>query len=242
MAKGKTYVPGMYVAAFANKYGLIGHQLVISVAVARAESGFDYEAEHKNDDGSIDRGLWQINSVHDQYGSSLLLTPDYNAFAMSQISSTGRNWNPWTTYTSGDYLIYVPMATEAVQKMRQKGRDKALEEYKKLHSGGTVFGIHDPIIAGGVGGIESGISDAKAAAEGIASFAGTVSDFVGKLTDPHTWYRIGQVLFGAILVFVGLFLFVKGSLPSASGVHSKVRSKFSKPDTGDTFQVKEATA
>ncbi|MGI8680922.1 MAG: transglycosylase SLT domain-containing protein, partial [Mycobacteriales bacterium] len=44
--------------------GFPAAELVTAVAVAGAESGWNPSATHVNSNGSIDRGEWQINSVH----------------------------------------------------------------------------------------------------------------------------------------------------------------------------------
>jgi hypothetical protein len=76
----------------------------MAVAVALAESGGRADATHVNSDGSIDRGPWQINSVH---GALSTLDPNANAKAAVKISSGGLNWQPWTTYTSGAFRKYL---------------------------------------------------------------------------------------------------------------------------------------
>lgn len=79
----------------------------LAAAVAMAESSGEEGATHTNSDGSVDRGLWQINSVHKQYDAAKLLTADYNADAAFDVSSGGTNWAPWTTYKSGAYRQYL---------------------------------------------------------------------------------------------------------------------------------------
>lgn len=72
----------------------------MAAAVAMAESGGRDDAVNtSNNDGSIDRGLWQINSVH---GKQSTFDPIGNARAAVGISSGGSNWRPWcVTYTNG---------------------------------------------------------------------------------------------------------------------------------------------
>lgn len=100
------------IGQFAIKAGFPANQLVNAIAIALAESGGNIGATHKNTDGSTDRGLWQINSVHTQYNASKLLTPLYNAQAAYGISGAGSNWNPWTTYTSGAYTQFLSQAQQ----------------------------------------------------------------------------------------------------------------------------------
>lgn len=53
-------------------------------------------------------GLWQINTLaHPQYDEGQLGDPTYNGQAAFAISSGGRNWTPWSTYTSGAYRAFM---------------------------------------------------------------------------------------------------------------------------------------
>lgn len=100
------------IATLAQQAGFAGNTVPIAVAICLAESSGNTTATHHNLDGSTDYGLWQINSIHTQYNPVLLISnPLYNAQAAYQISSGGRNWNPWTTYTSGAYKKYLQSAS-----------------------------------------------------------------------------------------------------------------------------------
>jgi hypothetical protein len=102
------------IAGYANQAGFSGTTLVQAIAVCLAESGGVANAQHRNTNGTTDYGLWQINSVHTQYDANQLLSsPLYNAQAAYQLSSAGRNWGPWTTYTSGAYLNFMGRAQTA---------------------------------------------------------------------------------------------------------------------------------
>ena len=83
---------------------------VVAYAVACAESGRDTCAEGDIGDGkSI--GIWQINiKWHPQYDKNLLTNPTYNIKAACQISSYGKNWQPWYRYKDGAYKKYIPDA------------------------------------------------------------------------------------------------------------------------------------
>jgi hypothetical protein len=81
----------------------------IMAAIALAESSGQIGATNKNTDGSTDRGLWQINSVHAQYDAQRLLTdPLYNAQAAVAIERSS-GLTAWTTYTSGAYKQFLGM-------------------------------------------------------------------------------------------------------------------------------------
>lgn len=76
-------------------------------AVAMAESSGQTGAVHKNNDGSIDRGLWQINSVHSQFDAQRLVSdPLYNAQAAVSIEKS-QGLTAWTTYSSGAYRQFL---------------------------------------------------------------------------------------------------------------------------------------
>lgn len=62
-------------------------------AIAMAESGGNPDSKNdSNSNGTTDRGLWQINSVH---GGLSTFDPLANARAAVSISSNGANWRPW---------------------------------------------------------------------------------------------------------------------------------------------------
>jgi hypothetical protein len=76
----------------------------IAAAIAMAESGGNTTATDNDSNGTVDRGLWQINSVH---GAQSTYDVMGNARAAIAISNNGTNWAAWTTYSSGAYRRYV---------------------------------------------------------------------------------------------------------------------------------------
>jgi hypothetical protein len=91
------------------------HGLTWATAVALAESGAQVDAVNTaNADGSTDRGLWQINSIHTQYDAAKLLSDAaYNAAAAFQISGSGTNWMPWNSFWAGSKPAYAMYARAA---------------------------------------------------------------------------------------------------------------------------------
>jgi LysM repeat protein len=65
--------------------------------IAMAESGGRQYAHSPTND----YGYWQINGVHGP--SEATFNPMGNAKAAVLISDDGRDWDPWTTFTSGAY-------------------------------------------------------------------------------------------------------------------------------------------
>ncbi|MCW2934572.1 MAG: Peptidoglycan-binding LysM [Actinomycetia bacterium] len=68
----------------------------MAAEIAMAESGGNPNAISPSDD----YGLWQINASN---GALATLDPFMNAKSAIVLSSDGRDWGPWTTYTSGAY-------------------------------------------------------------------------------------------------------------------------------------------
>jgi len=71
----------------------------MAAAIAMAESGGNAAASNANTNSSIDRGLWQINSIHGSQSSFDVMT---NARAAVAISGNGQSWRAWcTAYSDG---------------------------------------------------------------------------------------------------------------------------------------------
>ena len=100
----------------ARNAGFSGAALVTAVAVALAEnSGRVLRAVNTNLDGSRDRGPWQINDrAHPEVSDACAFSLDCSAGAAFQISSQGRDWKPWVTWTNGAYKQYLGDASAAV--------------------------------------------------------------------------------------------------------------------------------
>lgn len=94
-----------------------GSRLRTAVSVMWAESGRFPAAWNENlsDDGqvlSIDRGLFQINSIHDrQLPPEHAFEPLANAAYACELSNHGRHWSLWSAYKSGRWLLFWPFVT-----------------------------------------------------------------------------------------------------------------------------------
>lgn len=109
---------GPQVARYAAKAGFSGNDLVIAVAVSQQESGWIPTRDNTglNKDGSVDYGLWQINSVHksifEKYHNNWK-DPLTNAqMAYEIFKSSG--WRAWSTYKNGNYKKSLVAAQAAV--------------------------------------------------------------------------------------------------------------------------------
>lgn len=91
--------------------------VVVATAVGMAESGGNPDATHHNADGSVDYGVWQINSK--AHAALFTTYPDWwsssNAnMAFEVYTGGGNSFSPWTAYKSGAYLAFMPAAEVAV--------------------------------------------------------------------------------------------------------------------------------
>jgi len=79
-----------------------------ALAVAKAESGMRCDAQNVNTNGSVDAGLWQVNSIHLKKGWKLadlldcFKSTDY-AYELYQA----QGFSPWVAYSSKAYLKYL---------------------------------------------------------------------------------------------------------------------------------------
>lgn len=101
-------------AALAKNAGVPCDRVVLATAVALGESEGYAGAVHYNGDGSVDRGLWQINSLAwPMYGTSCVFDPVCNAGAMATISNKGASFSHWLAYTNGRYQMFMDRARAA---------------------------------------------------------------------------------------------------------------------------------
>jgi hypothetical protein len=118
------------IAEAAAAAGFGGESIAIAVAIALAESSGETLAHNaKPPDDSY--GLWQINMLGSlgparraQFGLSAnsdLFDPFINARAAYIVSNGGRNWRPWSTFTSGAYARYVGAVPSGVPQPEQGG-------------------------------------------------------------------------------------------------------------------------
>lgn len=190
------------IAMYAQAAGLSAADAKTAAAVAIAESDGD-PGKHNPVPPDDSYGLWQINMIgamgpsrRKSLGISSneqLYDPATNARAMAMISSKGRNFTPWTTYGGKRYKSVVQQAGWT---------DWFLPPALGLLPDGTVPGVG----GSAVGGLE-GLSS-------LAELAIGAGDWLSKA---HNWMRIGQVVVGGGLVYVGLVLAFKQQLaPIAS--------------------------
>jgi hypothetical protein len=111
-------------AKVALRAGFSGDRLVTAVAVGMGESACRPDAQNSNGptkgcpNGSVDRGLWQINSCwHPSVSKSCAYDAQCNANAAYRISARGTNFKPWAAYTNGSYRNHLNAARAAVSRL-----------------------------------------------------------------------------------------------------------------------------
>lgn len=105
------------IGLYAKQAGFPDASIPTAVAIALAESSGNPSA-HNAVPPDDSYGLWQINMLGPllqerlkAFGissASALLDPMINAKAAFIVSNGGKNFNPWTTFTSGAYQKYLP--------------------------------------------------------------------------------------------------------------------------------------
>jgi hypothetical protein len=80
-------------------------QANVAAAVATAESGRRPGATNaSNTNGTIDRGLFQMNSIH---GGCSTYDLDENVRCAVKLSRNGSYWKPWVAFNTKAYLKYL---------------------------------------------------------------------------------------------------------------------------------------
>lgn len=114
----------------------------IMAAIALAESSGNPTATNQNSNGTVDRGLWQINSVH---GS--LSTFDVNANAKAAVSiKRQQGLKAWVTYTTGAYRKFLSGA--APDPNLPSGSTSTAEQAGLLGGGDIAGAIGEGVGAG----------------------------------------------------------------------------------------------
>jgi cell wall-associated NlpC family hydrolase len=108
-----TVLSAAQVAGLVKQAGFPSSDQVIMVAIAKGESGFNTAATHTNSNGSVDRGLFQINSIHGFDPNKLLSDPTFNTQCAKKIYD-GQGLRAWTVYTTGAWKQYEAEARQGV--------------------------------------------------------------------------------------------------------------------------------
>jgi Lysozyme like domain len=112
-AESKPSSPGAVVAQAAHDAGFTGNDLVIAIAVAKAESDWRPSVvSPTNADGTKDCGLWQINSIHkDLLRKNSCSDPKANARMARQVWKNAHgSWSPWYTFQNSKHRPFMAEA------------------------------------------------------------------------------------------------------------------------------------
>ena len=184
----------------------------IAAAIAMAESGGNSQATDNDSNGSTDRGLWQINSVHGAQSSYDVMT---NARAAVAISNNGTTWSPWVTYQTGAYQQYMQSGVQpdcsapinATNAAANQGGADAQEVSIFGDAGSALKCVSSPL---------SCIQDNTAAGGG--KVAGTIAgklvlSIIGMVLNPLIEIVAGimGITAGAALMVIGLYLTISGT-------------------------------
>ena len=123
-------------AAYVHSAGFAGNDLVTALAVAYAESGWNYKAKGgPNKNGTYDWGLFQINDVH-KPSESVKTNPLANAREAFRIyRAAGAKFTPWASYNSGAYKAHLAAANAAVKSLQSRGSDFERETVANAEKG-----------------------------------------------------------------------------------------------------------
>lgn len=219
------------VGAYLLASGLPADQLATGIAIAGAESSYDYTQRNKI--GAS--GLFQIlESAHPEFKKAWTTSgwtswedPMTNtAMAIQVYQKAGNSWHPWQSYTTGAYLKYMPAATAAANQVLQEQKSQNPTAFKQwIYSQLTptdqsvvkqLGGAFESVLKGVAGaGNELGttvsatgpaLADSVA---GLGSELASLSDFFGKLLLPSTWMRVGAGIAGVVLLGMSLWVFSK---------------------------------
>ena len=99
------------VADLMRKAGFPESAIAEGIAISFAESSWREDAVNdKNRNGSVDNGLWQINTIHrgeSWYPSNLNDPLESTKAAYALWSRAGGSWRDWSVYNSGAYTKYL---------------------------------------------------------------------------------------------------------------------------------------
>lgn len=223
------------IAGYAKAAGFPDNELATAVAVAFAESGGEPTSTNRaNRNGSVDYGLWQINSVH----GPLLATGDkFNPADNARMAYTvwkgaGGKWTPWSAYNNQRYRAYIPQATLGAAQ-------------PTMPSGAAPGATPSPGPTGAVPGTEStgepapptgilgtlmnslGLDGVYSLVQSAAKFIIAIPKLIATLLSPGLWLRMAAFVAGSILVMFSIVKLsgLEGAAKSAVSTAVAVGSK-----------------
>jgi hypothetical protein len=186
--------------SLARSAGLPDNSAKIAAAIAMAESGGNPNSHNNNaSTGDDSYGLWQINMLgslgptrRTLYGlkaNTDLFNPATNAKVMSAMSSQGKNFSPWTTYTRGTYKQFLSNAVSVVD----------------VNPGDVLGGA----LGGALGGFlpdaaTNTLGTSLLSFDALTKATGALVNTAKWVSDSKNWIRVLFVVGGGILVYAGI--------------------------------------
>jgi hypothetical protein len=177
-------------------------------ATVMAESGGDTDALNTNDDGSRDRGIWQINDKAHPTVTDAMAADPFTATAYAyQLSKGGTSWGPWAVWKETGILSNVPgwhaprpvdewLGLGAVNTNREAKSGRAPLTREQLKDRGTVIG-NVPVVGPAV----ETVAGAVGKLDDLAKYAVKA---LSVLIDPRFWKRFGLALAGLAVAVLGV--------------------------------------
>lgn len=184
-----------------NGYGFADP--VTATAVVLGESGGDPRAVNRNSDGSLDRGLWQINSRwHPNVTEAQAFSLDYSTRYALTLSKGGTDFGPWNATKSPNFPTHLRTARAAVNDDVLAVRDREDD---------AMIGSPAEQVTDAAGRVyDAAISPIIDPIKGVASLAAKA---LGVLTSADFWKRAGLVVLGvAVLILGAVVLFGRDAL------------------------------
>lgn len=185
--------PGQ-IYALARDAGFDRGRAITMTAIALAESGGDSDATNVNKNGSVDTGLWQINSIHGIGGN--LKDPRTNARAAKTVYDK-QGYGAWVVFNNNTYQRHLGDALDASSKTEGASLADVLKAIPV--AAGTLTGV-----AGQVAGqVADNVTDPLQAVGQIAGLIARAGTFIN---NPQNWLRIAYVGLGVAMVIGGLVI------------------------------------
>jgi hypothetical protein len=198
---------GARVAAYAHTAGFSGNDLIVAVAIAKAESGWQMVRGGPNKNGTYDWGIWQINDSN-KPSMSTRNNATSNALAAYRLyQGRGRKFTDWATYNDGTYQKSMSAAAEAVKQLQANG-----PAWERSTSANSPM-LPDQVIHPADQAI---IDTAKA----VVSPAAGIAAYAGKLVGNFTAFVLGLVLLilGVVILLRKPIGKVAAGMPSGRAV------------------------
>lgn len=229
-AQAPGYASPLQIAAAWLEAGGPPSQTATAVAVALAESSGQLHATNTNSNGSVDHGLWQINTVNLGPGgvaapyAANIFDPLANARAAVAVYKS-QGWGAWSTYGGMRYKSFAFQAANAAQVATASTFDQlagalipliGVGAAALLPADAAAAGAADSAAAGGASGAGSGALTAAKLATSGDSLLG-IGSIAALLTSGSFWLRVLEVIGGVVLVAMGLRSLTGGSLTADTG-------------------------